>query len=260
MVRLRTLRSVVVSGVVLFIGCGGEQARESAREQQQPVVQQYAADAARAEVVINVLYGGASVRGERIRMNADPRCASLHGHDVYPQRVSVDAQGRLENAFVYVKEGLKGQRFPSPTEAVVLDQKGCMYEPRVLGLRVNQTLQIKNSDPTLHNVNAAARVNRGFNIAQPAQGMQTERKFDRAEVMIPFKCDVHPWMSSYVGVVDHPFFGVSGAEGIVALKELPPGEYVIVAWHEQLGTVEERVSVEPGESKQVQLKFSATAL
>jgi hypothetical protein len=111
----------------------------------------------------------------------------------------------------------------------------------------------------LHNVNAVARQNRAFNIAQPVQGMVTERKFDRTEIMIPVKCDVHPWMSSYIGVLNHPFFGVSGENGIVELKDLPPGEYIIAVWHERLGTQETRVAVQPGETRKVEIQFTQTA-
>lgn len=117
------------------------------------------------------------------------------------------------------------------------------------------TLLIINSDPTLHNIHAMPRVNRGFNIAQPRRGMKTERTFTQPEVMIRVKCDVHPWMASYIGVLEHPYYGVTGADGLVTLKGIPPGEYVIAAWHERYGEQEERITIGAAEEKSIEFRF-----
>ena len=137
----------------------------------------------------------------------------------------------LQNAFVYVKDGLGNRTFPVPKTPVVLDQQGCKYRPHVVGIQVGQPLEVRNSDSTLHNVHAIPKVNKEFNFGQPTKGMKSSRTFDKAEVMVPFKCDVHGWMNAYAGVVAHPFFAVSKADGSFEIKGLPPGSYTVEVWH-----------------------------
>ena len=193
-----------------------------------------------------------------IKMDADPVCASLHGDAVQTEKVVHDENGNLANVFVYVKEGLTGN-YPAPSGAHALDQAGCQYAPHVSGMQVDQKLIIRNSDPTLHNVHAMPTVNKEFNMGQPFQGMELEHTFDKAEVMVRFKCDVHPWMASYMGVLDHPFFGVSGVDGGYSIENLPAGDYVIEAWHEELGTQTQNVTVEDGAAVDVAFDFSPAA-
>ena len=151
--------------------------------------------------------------------------------------------GTLANVFVYVKSGLEGRSFPVPAEPVVLDQQQCWYVPRVVGVRVGQPLQVLNSDPLLHNVRAAAAVNEPFNQGQPVQGMRFSHTFSTEEVMVPFKCDVHAWMAAWVGVVNHPYFAVTGPSGEFSLPNLPAGTYTVEAWHEAAGTQTASVTV-----------------
>ena len=139
-----------------------------------------------------------------------------------------------------------------------LDQKGCHYVPHVFGMMAKQKLLIKNTDDTLHNIHAMPTANKEFNIGQPNQGMETTRTFAQPEVMVHFKCDVHPWMSAYVGVLSHPFFGVTGEDGTFSIKGLPAGEYTLEAWHEKYGPQTQTVKVAAGESKTVDFKFKAT--
>jgi hypothetical protein len=150
----------------------------------------------------------------------------------------------LQNAFVYVKDGLGNRTFQAPQTPVVLDQKGCRYFPHVFGIQVGQPFMIVNNDPTLHNVHAVPKVNNEFNFGQPLKGMKTTRKFDKPEVMVPFKCDVHGWMSAFGGVLSHPFFAVSKADGSYEIKGLPEGTYTIEVWHERLGTQTTTVTVD----------------
>jgi hypothetical protein len=124
-------------------------------------------------------------------------------------------------------------------------------------MQVGQTLEIKNSDPTLHNVHALAKVNREFNEGQPVQGMISKKKFDKPEVMIKFKCDVHAWMNSYMAVLPHPYFAVSGADGSFTIQGLPPGTYTLEAWHEKFGAQTQPITVGPKESKQVSFTFKS---
>jgi plastocyanin len=188
--------------------------------------------------------GPAPVR-KPIKMSADANCAKMHSGTVLSEDTIVDANGQLQNVFVYVKSGIQGS-FPPPATPAVLDQKGCMYAPRVTGVQVGQTIRILNSDPTLHNVHALPKKSKEFNIGMPRQGMEITRKFDQPEVMVQFKCDVHPWMASWVGVLPHPYFAVSDAAGAWSIAGLPPGTYTVEAWHAKLGTQSQTVAVTAG--------------
>jgi len=157
--------------------------------------------------------------------------------------------------FVYVKDGLGNYVFDTPTETAKIDQKECRYHPHVFGMRVGQPLEIMNSDPTLHNIHALPKGNSEFNTGQPIQGMKTTHTFDKPEIMVPFKCDVHGWMNAYVGVLPHPYFAVTDKDGKFELKTLPPGTYTLEAWHEKLGTQTANVTLGPKESKDVTFSF-----
>ena len=239
--------------VVALIGCGGGGGEQTP-----------AADAGSAPAAAPS-GGTASIRGtavyqngdpdQAIAMDADPVCASLHSEAVHTEQIVADDAGNIANVFVYVKEGLNGS-FPAPSESHLLDQAGCQYTPHVSGMMVGQKLVIRNSDPTLHNVHAMPAANSEFNSGQPFQGMELEHTFDSAEVMVPFKCDVHPWMSSYMAVLEHPFFGVSGNDGSFSIDNLPAGDYVLEAWHETLGTQTQSVTVADGASVDVTFDYS----
>jgi plastocyanin len=158
--------------------------------------------------------------------------------------------------FVYVKDGLGNLKFPVPTTPLVLDQKGCQYRPHVFGVQAGQPIEILNSDATLHNIHAWPQANQEFNMGQALQGMKDTHTFTTQEIMVPFRCDVHRWMNSFVGVVAHPFFAVTGADGAFSLKGLPPGTYTIEAWHEKFGTKTASVTIGAKESKDVAFTFS----
>lgn len=190
-----------------------------------------------------------------IAMNADPVCADLHATPVTTEKV-VATDGNLANVFVYVKAGLPaGMTFPPPVEGKVLDQQGCMYHPHISGIQIGQKLIIRNSDATLHNIHAMPTANTEFNQGQPVQGMENEKTFDQVEVMVPFKCDVHPWMASYMGVLDHPYYAVSGDDGSYSIQKLPPGTYTLEAWHEELGTQTKEVTVPASGTVEVVFDF-----
>jgi hypothetical protein len=209
-----------------------------------------------ASVAGKVFFEGGAPKAKKIKMDADPKCAELHADaPVTSQEVVVNDNGTLRNVFVYVKSGLAGRAYEPPKEPVLLDQHGCMYTPRVMGMQAKQPLKIRNSDDTLHNVHAMPSKNKEFNIGQPNKGMETIRTFGTPEVMVKFKCDVHPWMAGYIGVLDHPFYGVTGEDGAFALKNLPAGEYEIAAWHEKYGEQTQRVKVGDGEAKEITFTF-----
>ncbi len=160
--------------------------------------------------------------------------------------------------FVYVKSGISGT-YPPPAAPAVIDQKGCTYHPHVFGMVAGQSLDILNSDDTLHNIHSLPEKNESFNLGMPVKGMKYTKKFDKPEVMIHIKCDVHGWMSAYCGVVPHPFFSVTAADGTYAIKNLPAGTYTIEAWHEKLGTQTQQVTVGATESKPLAFTFKAGA-
>jgi plastocyanin len=206
----------------------------------------------------HVKFEGTPPPAETIRMGTDQKCVQGAGPNPLSDAVLVRDDGSLKNVFVHVKAGLDpAYSFPVPTEAVVLDQKGCIYTPRVLGVRVGQTIEIVNSDPTLHNVHAVPLANQEFNKGQPFQGMRERQVFTVAEVPVRFMCNVHGWMAAYVGVVPHPFFAVTDEAGRFELKGLPPGTYTIEAWHEKFGRQTETVTVAERQAQTTSFTFKA---
>jgi plastocyanin len=194
-----------------------------------------------------------------IKMDADPVCAGLHTEPAMTEKIVGDGQGHLANVFIYVKSGLSGGPWPAPATAATIDQHGCQYHPHVQGVMVGQKIEIVNSDSTLHNIHAHPTVNAEFNQGQPFQGMKMEHTFDKPEVMIPFRCDVHPWMASYMAVLDNPFFAVSKADGSYEIPNLPAGTYTLEAWHEELGTQTMQVTVAAGGAADANFDFKPKA-
>lgn len=203
------------------------------------------------DIVGKITLNGKPPSEKEIKFDADPKCKAQHSTTATTQHYEVDANGGLANVFVYVKDGLGSKKFPPPTQSVVLEQSKCLYQPYVLGIQTGQTLVIENSDDTLHNVHAltAPGKNPEFNIGQPMKGMKSEKKFTKPEVFVKFKCDVHPWMFAYMGVVDHPFFAVTGADGSYKINGLPDGEYTLAAVHPKAGEKTMKVKVAGGEIK-----------
>ncbi|HEX9923171.1 MAG TPA: carboxypeptidase regulatory-like domain-containing protein [Anaerolineae bacterium] len=204
----------------------------------------------------SIAFTGSAPEPELIDMGGEPDCASAYTEGPFAQTVEVNDNGTLADVFVYVKSGLEGMNFPAPSEPVVLDQHNCRYTPHVLGVQTDQPVLIRNSDDLLHNIHPVPENSRGFNVGQPNQGMETERSFSAAEIMIPVGCDVHGWMEAYIGVVDHPYFAVTGSDGSFELPNLPPGEYTIEVWHQEFGTQEMKVTVGEGETATADFSFS----
>jgi hypothetical protein len=193
-----------------------------------------------------VSFAGTAPAPERVKVAADPKCQSMHPQGLEKQTVQVK-DGGLAHVFVWVKNAPGGQ--PAPAEAATLDQQGCEYHPHVMGVRTGQPIKIKNSDDTLHNIHPRPTVNAEFNVGQPRKGMESTKSFDKQEIMIPVGCDVHPWMRSYISVVDHPYFAVTKDDGTYEIKGLPAGEYEVEAYHEKLKTRTQKVSVKDGDNK-----------
>jgi plastocyanin len=187
-----------------------------------------------------------------IRMGADPNCKPHEPITVgkvtgaLSETTIVGADKGIKNVFVYVKDGLGNRVYATPTTPVVLDQNGCQYEPHVFGVQVGQPIEIKNSDPTLHNVHAMPKGNEEFNFGQQPSTPAITKTFTKPEIGVSFRCDVHGWMRAWANVVTHPFFAVTKDDGSFEIKGLPTGTYTIEAWHEQLGTATMMVTIADG--------------
>ena len=248
-----------VSAIAAAAACGG--GSEPAQTSQPPaqVAPTEKVDESKAgNVTGKVTLDGAAPKNEPIKMNSDQVCMREASGAQAQETFVVGDGGTLQNVFVYVKEGLGDRQFDTPTEAVKLDQDGCRYHPHVFGIRVGQPLEIINSDATLHNIHALPKANQEFNTGQPVQGMKYTHSFTAKEVMVPFKCDVHGWMNAYAGVLDHPYFAITGNNGTFELKTLPAGNYVIEAWHEKLGAQTQNVTVGEKETKEITFTFKTT--
>jgi hypothetical protein len=206
---------------------------------------------AAADITGKVKLDGKAPDAKEIDMSGVAECKAAHTDPVYEEHVVADEQGNLANVVVYIKAddaaALGGE---IPKEAAVLDQKGCMYEPHVLAMMVGQELKVKNDDPFLHNVHSLAQTNPAFNFGQPNKDPGKPVDPPKAAENIKVKCDVHPWMSAYIVVLEHPFFGVSKEDGTFTIKGNPPdGDYTLNAWHETLGTQEAKVTVKDGKAE-----------
>ena len=207
-----------------------------------------------------VTFEGQAPAAVKLKMDADPHCKIQHPEGMINDEVIVNPNNTLKNVFVYVKEGLPaGKKFDAPKEAVVFDQKGCQYSPKVFGIQAGQPLEIINSDDTLHNVHALPAKSAPFNLGMPIKGMKLKKNFSAPEVMVKIKCEVHPWMHAYAGVLDHPFFAVTQDSGSFEIKNLPPGRYVVEAWHEKYGAQTQNVTVAAeGETQELSFQYKAS--
>ncbi len=208
-----------------------------------------------AALIGTVKYEGELPKRKEIKMGADPVCLTKHKDTVFTSSVEVGEDNGLANVFVHVVNGLPKKKYDPPAEPAVLDQKGCMYSPHVMGVMVGQTLEVLNPDGTLHNVHGSPKINKKFNLAMPKFRKKLKRTFDKAEFMFKVKCDVHPWMGAWIAVMDHPYFGVSNIEGSFEIADLPDGEYEIEAWHEKLGTQKQKVTVSGGKAEPLEFTF-----
>lgn len=245
--------------ITALTACGGGTADTSAK----PASPAAAPDAKKVDTATagtikgTVVFEGTAPANPVIKMMSDPACVAANTSPVTSESYLVD-NGHLQNVFVYIKDGLGNKYlFDTPTEPVKIEQKGCRYQPHVLGLRVSQPLEIINDDSTLHNVHGMPQTNQEFNYGQPVTGMKNDVTFTAPEVLIPFKCDVHAWMNAYIGVVNHPYFAVTGKDGGFELKTVPPGTYTVEAVHEKLGKQTQTVTLGDKDSKDITFTFKA---
>ncbi|MGZ4815243.1 MAG: carboxypeptidase regulatory-like domain-containing protein [Terriglobales bacterium] len=201
-----------------------------------------------------ITFSGGVPPAQKIDMSQDPACGSQVNFD--PALAVTD--GNLANVFVYIKDGLDDFSFAAPAQPVTITQKACRYQPHIAGALVGQTVEFVNDDETTHNVHMMPREIRQWNESQMPGAAPIEKKFDRPEIMIPVKCNQHPWMRMNLSVVSNPFFAVTGKDGKFSIAGLPPGTYTIAAVHEKLGEHDMKVTVSPKESKVVDFHFKST--
>ena len=182
-----------------------------------------------------------------IPIQMDPYCAKSYTEQPTTHHYVVGKNHGLGNVFVYIKEG--AQPAPARRPDPELDQTHCMFQPYVFGVHTGQKIKIKNKDATLHNIHALPKVNKEFNFGQPVQGMVTEKSFDKPEVMVKIKCDVHPWMFAYAGVLDHPYWDVTDKDGNFTIKDVPPGNYTIEVVHLKAGRADQKITLADNEKK-----------
>ena len=219
--------------MILLVGCAKPPEKPGAK-----AIEYFQPDPATSSTVAGrVTFAGLIPKPKVIDMDAEEACQKLHPQPVYEAALLVGKGKGLANAFVYIKSGLEGKTFAPPEKAVTLVQKGCQFEPRVIALRKGQTLAVKNADPVSHNIHPQPQNNREWNQQQSPGAADLERRFGFSEVMIPVKCNVHAWMKSYMAVLEHPYFAITGADGAFRFDGLPPGSYVVAVWHEKLGEV-----------------------
>jgi len=203
-----------------------------------------------ATVSGTVKLDGTAPKPAKIDMSQDPACKG----DNTAETVVVDG-GKLANVFVYVKDGLGDRTFDVPKDAATIDQKGCRYHPHVLGVMAGQNIEIKNDDPTTHNIHPTPQSNREWNESQAPGAAPAEKSFAREEIMLPVKCNQHPWMKMYVNVTKSPFFAVTDKDGKYEIKGLPPGTYTIAFVQEKLGEQTQQVTLAPKDAKTVDTSF-----
>lgn len=240
---MKTMRSSVVLAVAVAVsaGCFGTGETRAAN-----LV---------ASLTGTVRFEGPAPKRAPISMAKEPTCASLHKTPPLAEDVVVGQNGALENVVIYVSEGLPDTVADAPPDPVVLSQNGCSYSPHVVALQTGQKLRIVNSDKTSHNIHPMPSSNREWNKSQPPGVPPFEESFAREEIGIPVKCNVHPWMRAYIAVLHHPYFSVTNESGSFQIRNLPPGNYTITAWHEKLGTASQKITAVAGESKTLQFVF-----
>ena len=240
-------------GLWLLVGCNKKEEQPAATSEATPA----AAPAATpidpntvASVSGTVKFDGAAPKASKIDMSQDAACKGTNIAETV-----VVSGGDLANVFVYVKDGLGDRTFDVPKDAATLDQKGCQYHPHVLGVMTGQNIEIKNDDMTTHNIHPTPAQNREWNESQPPQAAPLEKSFAREEIMLPVKCNQHPWMKMYINVVKSPFYAVTGPDGKYEIKGLPPGDYTIAFVQEKLGEQTQKVTLAAKDSKTVDASF-----
>ena len=256
-----------ISLLTFMLACGGSDDEDDVAEGEDSAATEtagtpYKTSGNEGQIKGAINFTGTAPEPKPISMDADSACAQSNPDPRTEDVVVKD--GKLGNVFVYIKDGktaegknITGFTFEVPATEVNLDQKGCRYVPHVLGLMAGQKLRVTNSDPTAHNVHPSPKSNKEWNQSQPAGAPPIIQTFTRAEVVVPVKCNQHPWMKANVGVLKHPLFAVSGENGAFEITGVPPGTYTVATWHEKYGEKTQSVTVGAKEIKTQDFTFDA---
>jgi len=242
-------------GLFLLIGCSKKNTEQSSNSGEEKAATQAPAatpidPSTVASVSGTVKFDGTAPKQPKIDMSQDPACKGTNNAETI-----VADGGNLANVFVYVKDGLGDRTFDVPKDAVTIDQQGCKYHPHVLGVMAGQNIDIKNDDQTTHNIHPTPADNREWNESQPPAAAPIEKSFAREEIMLPVKCNQHPWMRMYINVVKTPFYAVTDGSGKYEIKGLPPGTYTLEFVQEKLGKQDQQVTLAAKDSKTVDQTF-----
>jgi plastocyanin len=267
--RFGLAMSIMVSLLALSLACGKkEEATDSGGGDTGTTTgTKYAATGNEGTVSGKISLNGTAPAPQKIDMSQDANCAAKNKDPLTETVVAKD--GKLSNVFIYIKDGTTADNkkiadytFDTPSAEVVLDQNGCHYVPHVLGMQPNQKLKVTNSDPTGHNIHALPKSGGGneeWNESQPGGAPPITKTFKRSEILVPVKCNQHPWMKAYIGVVKHPFYAVSKEDGSFEIKGVPAGTYTLVAWHEKFGEKTAQVKVDAKGAVTSDFAFDSTA-
>jgi plastocyanin len=241
----------------LFSACAGNSPQKPATQLLLPT--RKIDPATTGSVAGKIVLQGAPPAAKPIDMSAEPFCANRNTTPVLPQQVVTGDAGSLANVVVYVKDFPADYIVDPAPSMATLTQRGCMYDPHVVALRAGQTLEIKNDDQATHNILAMPSQNPKWNRSETPGAAPIDETFASPEIAIPLRCNVHPWMKSYVFVFSHPYYAVTGKDGQFELKNLPPGTYTIEAWQEKYGVQESTITIGAKESKPLNFAFSAAS-
>ncbi|HVK17525.1 MAG TPA: carboxypeptidase regulatory-like domain-containing protein [Fimbriiglobus sp.] len=267
------------AGLLAAVGCGDQPAADTSKSasatqtQQTPPTEKSAAvtpatppktttappvdvkpAAGTASIVGKVVYNGEPPKRKPINFGPEKKCHEHHSSPPMEETLVVGADRGIQWTLVRIAGKVAGN-YPPSAKPAVLDQKGCVFSPHILPVMTGQEVEIRNSDPVLHNVRLEATLNPPFNRNLPKPGDAMTVKFTAAEVGLKIKCDVHFWMGGYIHVLPHPFFGVTGEDGAFTIDKVPPGTHKLEAWHEKLGKQTQEVTVKDGEVKTVEFVF-----
>jgi plastocyanin len=245
---MRLTLTVLLTTALFLSGCNRNQTPSAATPTPSSQPKVAVDQAATGSISGTVHFTGTPPAPVKIDMGFDAACAMSPRGANFASPIAA-TNGKLANVFVYVKAAPIMADWAIPTEQVVVDQVGCRYEPHVVGAMVGQTLEFRNSDKTEHNIHAAPKLNKEWNESQGPKSQPILKHFDKPEIMIPVKCNQHPWMKMYVNVAENPLFVVTNADGHFEIKGLPPGDYTIAAVQEKMGERTLTVRVAPREQK-----------
>ena len=242
--RIAVMWMAVIIAALLIVACGPHKRPPKNGEDDGDGSKKTAYKSAGDEATISgkIVFSGAAPAAKSIDMKQDAKCMEANPNGAFENYVVTDS--KLANVFLYLKGGPADKfEFPVPSDSAELDQRGCRYIPHVFGVQTRQNIRITNSDGTTHNVHPMPTKNQDWNETQPPGPGVKDKSFARAETLIKVKCNVHPWMTAYIGVLGHPFYAVSAKDGGFTIKNVPPGDYTLVAWHEELGQQTQKIKV-----------------